>query len=213
MIFADSILFDLDGTLWDSSEPASVVWKQVAARYPEITDKISGPILKSFYGLPLEDIARGMFKSVPFEKALLVMEICVREQCPYLLEHTGILLGDIEGTLRKLKERGFRLFIVSNCRSGYIEAFLQGHKLEYLIDDHLCPGDTEELKAANIRAIIDRWQLKSPVYMGDTQGDLDAAREAGVPFIFAEYGFGTAAEQDAVATHFEELLDIVNLQK
>ena len=209
MLKTDAIIFDLDGTLWDSTEPAAVVWKDVASRYPEITDEITGPRLKTFYGLPLEDIARGMFTSVPFEQALSVMEICVKEQCPYLVENKGELLGDIEGTLRALKERGFKLFIVSNCRAGYIEAFLEGHKFGYLIDDHLCPGDTGELKAANIRNIIDRWQLKAPVYMGDTQGDKDASTEAGVPFIFARYGFGTADGWDEVADSFEQLTQLV----
>ncbi len=213
MIQTDGILFDLDGTLWDSTEPAAVVWKQVASRYPEITDEVTGPRLKTFYGLPLEDIARGLFKSVPFEKALAVMEICVVEQCPYLIEHKGELLGDIEGTLRKLREKGIKLFIVSNCRAGYIEAFLEGHGFTDLIDDHLCPGDTGELKAANIKKIVEKWGLLAPVYIGDTGGDETAAREAQVPFIFAGYGFGTVNSCNAELKDISELPGIVNALK
>ncbi len=209
MLKTDAIIFDVDGTLWDSTEPAAQIWKQVAARTPEITDEITGPRLKTFYGLPLEDIAKGMFQSVPYELALSVMEDCVREQCPYLIKHKGILLGDVEGTWKKLKQEGFRLFIVSNCRAGYIEAFLEGHGLGKYIDDHLCPGDTGRLKAENILEIMHRWHLTAPVYIGDTQGDRDAAQRAGVPFIYAAYGFGTTDGCEARVERLEELQKLV----
>lgn len=208
-IKADGILFDLDGTLWDSTEPAAVVWKEVASRNPEITDEITGPILKTFYGLPLEDIARGMFKSVSYETALATMEVCVVEQCPYLIEHKGELLGDIRATFEKLRAAGHKIFIVSNCRAGYIEAFLEGHGFEDLVDDHLCPGDTGELKAANILKTVEKWGLKAPVYVGDTHGDETAAAEAGVPFIFAGYGFGTVEKCEAELGKIEELPELL----
>ena len=213
MLETEALIFDLDGTLWDSTEEAAVVWRRVAARNPAITDEITGARLKSFYGLPLEEIAKGMFTCVPYEVALATMEEAVREQCPYMLEHKGTLLGDVEGTLRCLKDKGFKLFIVSNCKEGYIETFIKAHGFETLITDHLCPGDTGEFKAANIRNIIDRWQLQSAVYIGDTQGDRDAAKEAGIPFIFAEYGFGTSDGSDAVIGRIEELPENIILKQ
>ncbi len=151
MIRTDGIIFDVDGTLWDSTVPAAEVWKRVASEYPEITDEISAKRLKSFYGLPLEDIARRMFLSVPFEKALGVMERAVREQCPYLLDHKGELLGDVGAVFGKLNEMGIKVLIVSNCRAGYIGTFLKAYGFEELCLDHLCPGDTGLLKADNIR--------------------------------------------------------------
>ena len=45
--------------------------------------------------------------------------------------------------------------------------------------------------------------------MGDTQGDKDASAEAGVPFIFARYGFGTTDDWDEVADSFEQLAELV----
>ena len=43
------------------------------------------------------------------------------------------------------------------------------------------------------------------LYLGDTQGDLDACREAGVPFLFAAYGFGSV---DASIPRIEALDDL-----
>ena len=38
--------------------------------------------------------------------------------------------------------------------------------------------------------------LQAPIYVGDTAGDQQAARQAGVPFVFAQYGFGQAHQPD-----------------
>lgn len=38
--------------------------------------------------------------------------------------------------------------------------------------------------------LIRRNNLESSVYVGDTQGDYEAALANKLPFVFAEYGFG-----------------------
>ena len=51
--------------------------------------------------------------------------------------------------------------------------------------------------------------MKNPVYVGDTQGDADAAKAANVPFIYAKYGFGDVEEFEDKIESFEELLNII----
>ena len=41
-----------------------------------------------------------------------------------------------------------------------------------------------------------------------TQGDLEACEEAGIPFIFAGFGFGAPARWDARIEKFADLLDL-----
>ena len=43
------------------------------------------------------------------------------------------------------------------------------------------------------------------VYVGDTAGDMTAAHSAGLPFIHAAYGFGTADSPEYVISSFSEL--------
>ena len=78
----DSIFFDLDGTMWDTTEAAAEIWTEIAKRHPEVTDTVTADKLKRLYGLPLTDIALRLFTSVPKEVALSVMRECVVEQCP-----------------------------------------------------------------------------------------------------------------------------------
>ena len=101
----------------------------------------------------------------------------------------------------------YPLFIVSNCLSGYIENFLDQHQLEHLFTDHECSGNTGRPKAENIGMIVDRNQLKNPVYVGDTMGDFEAAKKNEIPFIYAEYGFGKVDSALYSINHFQQIQD------
>ena len=107
----------------------------------------------------------------------------------YLSEHGATLYNKLEDTLERLSKK-YKLFIVSNCQDGYIESFFKSHKLEKYFIDYECPGRTGLAKAENIKLIVERNNLKNPVYVGDTQGDAKAAKDANIPFIYANYGFG-----------------------
>ena len=71
------------------------------------------------------------------------------------------------------------------------------------IKDHLCFGETQTPKGDTIRTLVARNGLKAPVYVGDTQGDADACKAAGVPFIFAEYGFGDVRMPKSGSGHLQ----------
>jgi len=83
-----------------------------------------------------------------------------------------------------------KLLIVSNCQSGYIEAFFEYHGLGSYFEDFECAGTTGKSKGENIIDIIERNKIKLAYYVGDTQIDYEATRKAVIPFIYASYGFG-----------------------
>lgn len=202
----DSIIFDLDGTLWDATDGAAVVWGEVAAKY-DVKDIVTADKLKVLYGLPLEEIAVKLLPGAKEETALAIMRESVIKQCPYLEKDGGILYPELIGTLRELKKK-YRLFIVSNCEEGYIQCFLDAHKLWEIFDDFEYPGRSGRLKAENIRLVMERNGLKKPVYVGDTLGDLNAAKKAGIPFIYARYGFGEVKDYERAIDSFSELLNL-----
>ena len=111
-------------------------------------------------------------------------------------------------TIRKLSGQ-VKVFIVSNCQSGYIELFLKKTGLAPYVTDTECFGDTGMKKAENIRLVVARNGLQLPVYVGDTKGDEEAAHAAGVPFVHAAYGFGRAGQPEAVIETFSELLTLI----
>ena len=158
-------------------------------------------------GLPMYDIAAKLF---PLEKSevrnALMDELCIFEN-GYLEKTGGVLFPKLKETLEQLKKK-YRLFIVSNCQDGYIEAFLQYSKLGEYFKDFTCPAYTGRLKGENIRIIMERNGLSEAVYVGDTQGDANSCKEAEIPMIYAAYGFGEVEKADASIQSFDELLDI-----
>ena len=79
-----------------------------------------------------------------------------------------------------------------------------------LISGHLCFGDTGTDKGTTIRILMDKYGISSAAYVGDTQGDREAAEKAGIDFLWAAYGFG------AVTGYAEKLngpMDLVRLEK
>ena len=204
----DSIIFDLDGTLWDSSENVLMIWNQVIKKYNE--NAISKEQLDSCMGLQIREIGQKLFPDLEADKQQKILKECHEIECPYLAEHGAILYENVEDVLTELANK-YKLFIVSNCQSGYIEAFFQAHKLEKYFIDYEHPGRTGLSKGENIKLIIERNKLKNPIYVGDTQGDLNGARFAGIPFVYASYGFGNVSEYDYSIQSFSELLTLVTI--
>ena len=204
-MIADGILFDLDGTLWDSVDEVILTWNRVFMRHPGLRKPIDRAEQESLMGLQMDEIAAKLFPNETRIRQAALMDECVQEENSYLLAHGATLYPAVKETLRQL-HLTYRLFIVSNCQSGYIEAFLAAHQLQDLFDGFLCFGDTGCSKGENIRSIIKKHDLKAPVYVGDTQGDLDSATYAGVRFIYASYGFGSVARYDDQISDLPDLL-------
>ena len=214
----DSILFDLDGTLWDATNITAATWVEVLAKHPEV--KCAMPLdhetICRYMGLTNEELAAVFFPELPFDEAFALMgESCALEN-EWLPVRGGILYDGVPETLARLKADGYRLFIVSNCQSGYIEAFLTAHGLTELFEDIECTGNTGFCKAENIRLVIERNGLDSPVFVGDTISDGSAARTAGIPFVYAKYGFGELCKRgrtddyDEAIENFKEMERIAN---
>lgn len=186
----DGIIFDLDGTLWDSTRAISEAWGIILRKHDEIEKKkITGQELFGCMGLPMYDIAEKLFPEMSAQKRNALMdELCTFEN-DYLAERGGELFEGLEDTLSILKKE-YKLYIVSNCQDGYIEAFLKAHHMEKYFEDTECWGRTQTSKGESNKLLIRRNGLKNPVYVGDTRGDYQSAIDAGIPFIYAAYGFG-----------------------
>ena len=204
----ESLIFDIDGTLWDSR--ALVAEGYNIQLRKEGLDHLctNAEILKSLFGKVMSEIGDSLFASIPVPERYELMERCMATENRYLEENEcKIGYPHVKETLEELAKR-HRLFIVSNSQCGYPELCLQKLGIGHLFSGHLCFGDTDTCKGETIKTLMARHGITSACYIGDTQGDLDASDLAGIPFIFCTYGFGQVTHFFKTIDRFEDLLSL-----
>lgn len=192
----DCILFDLDGTLLDTSIGVLKAVDYAVARMglPELDEEtkktfIGPPIYESFekhYHLNKEDCARAtdIFRNAYKDQFLF-------EAVPYV----GIfeLLSD-------LKKQGYKLAVATNKRDDYAVRLLEHFDFPKYFDYMLGSDFENKMKKADIiRVCLEKLGCSDPdhaIIVGDTIHDLKGARNVGIHFVGVSYGFGFKEDDD-----------------
>ena len=203
----EGIIFDVDGTLWDPTEEVAYSWNQAIKEQTDMDRTLTAEQLKREFGKALEEIIDDLFPELAQIEQESLADHLYKYENKWVETAPCIVYDQMAETVRELSKK-YKLFIVSNCQSGYIEAFLKNTGLGQYFADYTCPGDTGKLKGENIRIIMERNGIKEAVYVGDTQGDANACKEAGIPMIFAAYGFGQVEEEHVAIQSLGELLEL-----
>ena len=202
----DSIIFDLDGTLWDCAAASAAA---ANASYAEvgIAKRVDVDFIRSIAGKPVTECDEILLEDVPDAiQAQVARAFEVRELSEIEKTAESALLPGVRAGILSLYHK-FPLFVVSNCSVPYLAAFQNYTSVGKLFTDCECYGRTYRPKGENIRDVILRNALKTPCYVGDTNGDEQAANLAQVPFFHAAYGFGTLNRPVQAFQSFTELTD------
>lgn len=188
-VMKQGIIFDMDGTLWDSAVQVAESWNLAIRESGLLQKTLATEDIQSVMGKTMDVIADILFAELPKEERMELLDQCCGKENEYLREHGGELYPELEETLIELQKK-YHLYIVSNCQSGYIEAFLDHYGFGKYFEDIECYGNNLKQKGDNIRLVVERNHLDKAVYVGDIQGDYEASCKAGIGFIHAAYGFG-----------------------
>jgi phosphoglycolate phosphatase len=200
----DAIVFDLDGTLWDTCAACAIGWNNVLQRHGILWPAITADDVRSVAGKPHAECIRQVFRGLSEAELAVLSEETAVEDVRCIEAHGGELYPGVPEGLAALATR-HPLFIVSNCQAGYIELFLRRNGFEPLFSDHECWGNSGLSKAENLQRVITRNRLAAPVFIGDTEGDQSAAESCRAPFVHVTYGYGRCPTAPQWAASFAEL--------
>lgn len=206
----DGVIFDVDGTLWDSTDIVKDAWNEaiVKAGYPY--PSITADRLKGLFGLPMDDIIKDIMPELSLEGRQKIEPLVYKYEHDFLEERPGMLYENIIEVMGTIAKK-IPVYIVSNCQAGYIELFMKTWGIEDIITDHLCPADLGLLKAENIAKLIEKYDMRDPLYVGDTIMDQKACIKANCPFCFASYGFGVSENPEFTIKQPKELLNVLGI--
>ena len=202
------VIFDLDGTLWDSADSVAESWNMVL-RNAGVDITVTADDIRRNMGKTMNDIADDLYASLPEEERYALARRCEVFENEYIAEKGGNLFEGVRETLEQLLSAGVKMSIVSNCQEGYIPAFLKSMNMDKYFVDYEEWGRSGLLKADNIRLVMKRNGVDKAVYVGDIQKDADASAKAGVPCIWAAYGFGHIDKPAGVLKEFSELPQVL----
>jgi phosphoglycolate phosphatase len=165
----DALIFDIDGMLWNACAASA---KQI----------------ESVAGLPFNDCIETLLPSLL--NAYPHLLAAINEAELEVVEKVGGIFyeGAIDGI--KLLSESYQIFLVSNCQDWYLKLFLELSGLEPLLAGYDCNGLSGLPKHDMLSNMKNKYDLKNPVYIGDTASDEAACKQADLNFIHVSYGFG-----------------------
>ena len=203
------ILFDLDGTLIDSSPGILASFARVLAAHglaPAV------PLEASLIGPPLA-VTLAQVSGVRDEALLARLVDAFKADYDTTGYLTTKVFPGVSAGLAQLAGAGARLFIVTNKRMVPTRKILEALGLAQFFAGIHTRDETEPpaaSKAAVTKRLVAHYGIdpSRACFVGDSDEDAAAARENGLAFIHAAYGYGAAgiaAAPDAVLRHFAEL--------
>ena len=189
-----SVIFDLDGTLLDTSPGILECVRYTADRlgYPAL----SMDQLLTFIGPPLKESFVRCYGCSEEEAAALTAAYRVHYREGALL-HAEPYAGIFE-LCDALKKNGFQLAVATNKPNVFSEQILRHFGFDrYITVIHGADMEGKLSKADLIRRCVEHVGNGDPsacVMIGDSEIDAKGAYEAGVPFIGVSYGFGNIDE-------------------
>lgn len=205
-----TLIFDLDGTLWDATLEISQAWTEVGRSFFGPDYFLSQEQTRTEMGKTMDLIAldispSGLKKEVQEKFAAT----CFKAEREFLSKKPGKPYPKSLEIISQLKKMGYRLFVLSNCQLGYIENYLNMVAPSGLFEGSMCFGDTLLPKSGTIKTLIQKFGIANAIYIGDTAGDEVETHKAGLPFLFAAYGFGHSDNYEAIAHSFEEIPEAI----
>lgn len=203
MLKPDSLIFDMDGTLWDAVDTYANSWNLTFEKL-QIERIINRNELMGLMGMEGKKLTKVLMPDFDDDRAMDVYLDVNETRRQILPTSGGNMYPGVTRGIRQLATK-YKVFVLSNCAVGIIPLFIKWAGIEDVVTGYMAYGENNMPKHHNMRLMMEKHQLKNPVYVGDTQGDAEQTRMAGIPFIFVSYGFGQTADFDHKFDDFESL--------
>ena len=203
----NSVIFDLDGTLWEVIESTQKSANLIVNKY-NLKEINKDTICKGF-GLNKEESAKLYFPNIELDKSTKLIDEIAVINIDNLKNNGGNVFRGVKEVLNKLVDK-YDLYIVSNTSEiEYIRAFLKSADVKGLFRDYIAASSLNISKTDAIKKIIEDNKIESAVYIGDTIIDLESAKNNRIPFVYAKYGFGKNLNTKYSISDIKELPNVL----
>ncbi|WP_312753180.1 HAD hydrolase-like protein [Rummeliibacillus suwonensis] len=95
----DSIIFDLDGTIWDSIDTVLMAWNSIVEENEKVKRKLTRRDFEGTMGLQMDGISSKLFPNLDLNTRTKIIKQCFEIEGKYIEEHGGVLFENVEVSL------------------------------------------------------------------------------------------------------------------
>lgn len=204
----DTILFDLDGTLYDSGQLDMLSIKKLMET--DLGWDVDNLDIQKYLGVSSKELLE---KIAPLRVAELLSKWLDYQN--ELREQTN-LFPHVRSTLTELKNNGYKLGIVTSQNKAELDSTRAYTKMDDLIQVWVSASDAEFPKPHPMPVItaLDRIgaRAEQTIFIGDSLSDLEAGRSAGTQVGAVLWGAGSQKELIEFKPEFvfESVLELQN---
>lgn len=192
-----ALIFDFDGTLFDTGEGIIRSVQYALERYGIYeTDLVK---LRKFVGPPLMDSFAELYGMSP-EQAREAVALYRERYLPIGLLECAPYPG-IPGLLERLRVKGFKLGVATGKPTAMAEQILSNHGMEHVFDcvygsepDGLHAKKEEAILAALEALGLTGAKKREALMIGDRKFDAEGAKKCGVDCVGVYYGYAEPGE-------------------
>ena len=201
----DALIFDLDGTLWNAASASAKGWNIALRELGLLYIYLSAEDIERVTGNPFEQCVKMLLPNISFTEFPNLIQSLDTHEKKIIEDEGGKLYSGVAEGIRELVSH-YRLYLISNCQTWYLECFWKYSKLQNFFSDWDCHGSSHLPKRDMIKKMVNEYRLKEAIYIGDTLGDKQASEEALVDFGYMAYGFGHVEDSTLAFSSFQNLV-------
>lgn len=201
------IIFDLDGTLWETIEATYEAANLVVDKHIELR-KISKETIIRGMGLNSAENALNYMPYISTEDGLKYMKEISDKTSEIINKKNVTIYNGVAETIKELN-KNYKLGIITNNRDKYAETFLNIANLKKYFTDYIGASSYNITKSEAIKIMVNKYKEKENYYVGDIKKDQEATIEAGIKFVHAKYGFEPTLESKLYIEDIKELPELL----
>lgn len=208
-----NFIFDLDGTLVDSSADIVFCLNQLVLKF-DLKTKIQ--LDRSVVGPPLSEMINNI---VELDKESdLDLYIQYFRQCYSNLKHNNTkLMKNANEVLVELVKNCHQLYILTNKPQNFTNELVLKFEIKHCFKKiiSLDENNKEESKTTILRKLLvcENMNKEDTYYIGDTEGDMRSALEVGIKGVFYSSGYGKLLDKELAKKCNAFIFDLIELIK
>ncbi|AZK48117.1 HAD family hydrolase [Paenibacillus lentus] len=213
----EAMIFDMDGTLFKTETLLIPVYHRLFDQLREEKlytgetppeDRILGGL-----GMLLDDIWKRVLPDHDITVHRRADELLLEYELIGLKDYDTELYPQVAETLKRLKERGVRLFVASNGLEHYVKEVANTHGISSLFEGIYSAGEHQtSSKVDLVKLLLDAHDINRAWMIGDRSSDVEAGKENGQTVIGCAYaGYGHGRELDGADKLISSFAELVTL--